>query len=75
LIESSERRIGTAVDQILLLCFHYDPVTGRYGLVISAALRIAGAATLVLMGAFLVRMFVIERRRSVAVAKLAAREG
>jgi protein SCO1/2 len=39
LIEASESRIGSPVDQLLLLCFHYDPLTGRYGLAIMNALR------------------------------------
>lgn len=73
LVESSQKRIGSPVDQVLLLCFHYDPVTGRYGLAISALLRLAGLATLLALGMFLVRMFLLEKRRSAAL-KLAARE-
>jgi protein SCO1/2 len=68
LVESSERRIGSPVDQVLLLCFHYDPQTGRYGLVISRVIRIAGIGTLAAMGIFLSRMYILERRRSAAVA-------
>jgi protein SCO1/2 len=74
LVESSQRRIGTPVDQVLLLCFHYDPLTGRYGLVIERVIRIAGLATLVAMGLFLTRMYVLERRRSAAVAAQVAHE-
>ena len=36
--------IGSAVDALLLYCYHYDPMTGRYGLVIMRLLRIAGLA-------------------------------
>src|SRR5581483_7987983 len=32
LIEAADGRIGTPIDQLLLFCFHYDPVTGKYGL-------------------------------------------
>jgi protein SCO1/2 len=39
LIEASQSRIGSPVDQLLLLCFHYDPLTGRYGLAIISVLR------------------------------------
>jgi protein SCO1 len=67
LVESSAGRIGTPVDQILLLCFHYDPATGKYGLVISRVLQIAGSATALSLGAFLWAMFRLERRRSAAV--------
>ena len=46
-------------DQVLLFCFHYDPVTGRYGRVALGAVRVAGVATVVaifsLIGAMLWR--------------------
>jgi len=63
LVESSENKIGSRVDQVLLLCYHYDPLTGKYGLVISGALRLAGLATMLALGGFLVVMFRQERRR------------
>ena len=34
LIEASDGKIGSPIDQILLLCFHYDPRTGKYNLAI-----------------------------------------
>jgi protein SCO1/2 len=74
LVESSERRIGSPVDQVLLLCFHYDPQTGRYGLAIARVIRVAGIATLVIMGTFLTRMYFLERRRSAAVAARVAHD-
>jgi protein SCO1/2 len=63
LVESSSGRIGSLVDQVLLLCFHYDPLTGKYGLVIADALRMAGVLTVLLLGSFLVVMYRRERRR------------
>src|SRR5690242_10700818 len=30
LIEASQGRVGTPVDRLLLLCYHFDPVIGRY---------------------------------------------
>ena len=59
LVEASEGRIGTAVDAALLYCYHYDPMTGRYGLVVMRVLRIAGAATVLALGTF---VFVMLRR-------------
>lgn len=56
LVESSAGKIGTPVDQILLLCYHYDPLTGKYGLAISGALRIAGTLLILGLGAFLLLM-------------------
>lgn len=45
LVEASEGKIGSAVDQILLFCYHYDPVTGKYGLLISRVVQAAGIFT------------------------------
>jgi len=67
LVESSEKKIGSAVDQILLLCFHYDPLTGRYGLMISRLLKITGSLTALALGTFIVRMMLHERRRAALV--------
>ncbi|MFN0007843.1 MAG: SCO family protein [Planctomycetota bacterium] len=52
LIESSEGRIGSLVDQVLLLCYHYDPTTGRYGFAIMSALRALGVLTVLAIAAF-----------------------
>jgi protein SCO1/2 len=46
LIESSENKIGSPAEQLLLYCYHYDPATGRYGVAIMKVMRIAGVATL-----------------------------
>jgi protein SCO1/2 len=45
LVESSAGKIGTAVDKIILYCYHYDPTTGKYGFVIMSAMRVAGIVT------------------------------
>jgi len=63
LVESSAGRIGSHVDQVLLLCYHYDPLTGKYGLAISGALRAAGVITVLGLAGFLVIMYRRERRR------------
>jgi len=49
LIEASRNRIGSAVDQILLFCYHYDPATGKYSATVINLLRGSAAATLLLM--------------------------
>ena len=55
LVESSNGRIGSPADQVLLLCYHYDPLTGKYGLAIAGLLRWAGILTVIALAAFLVR--------------------
>jgi protein SCO1 len=55
LVESSHNRITSPVDQILLLCYHYDPKTGKYAATVINLLRGAAVLTLIVMacGAFL----------------------
>lgn len=66
LIEASEGKVGTVVDQLWMLCFHYDPTTGKYGLVITGLLRIVGAVFLL----FLVGFIVLQLRRERRAARL-----
>jgi protein SCO1/2 len=56
LIEASQDKIGNLVDAVLLYCYHYDQHTGKYGAVVSNMLRIGGAATILLLGGFIVLM-------------------
>jgi protein SCO1 len=56
LIEASQDKIGSVVDKVVLYCYHYDPRTGKYGAVISNMLRLFGAATVLLLGGFIVLM-------------------
>ncbi|MGH9313440.1 MAG: SCO family protein [Vicinamibacterales bacterium] len=53
LVEASADRIGSIADQVLLLCYHYDPATGRYGFVALTLVRIGGILTIAAFGVFL----------------------
>lgn len=53
IMESSENKVGNAAEKLLLYCFHYDPATGKYGLAILRVLRLAGAVTVLGMGAMI----------------------
>jgi len=52
LIESSNEKIGTLADKLLLYCYHYDPATGNYGFVAMRAVRIGGAVTILALVGF-----------------------
>ena len=54
LVEASQGKLGSVVDQLLLLCYHYDPKAGRYGAVAIDTMRAGGALTLVALGAFVI---------------------
>ena len=53
LVESSEGKVGSVVDQLLLYCYHYDPATGRYGVIAMNLVRLGGAVTLALLVGFI----------------------
>lgn len=54
---------GDWTDRLLLLCYHYDPEQGRYTVAIGWILRIAGLATILVLGGFLLVSHLRERRR------------
>ena len=64
LVEASGNKIGSSTDQVLLYCFHYDPATGRYSLIISRVLQVACVLTVLALGSFITVMLHRERRRS-----------
>jgi protein SCO1/2 len=71
LVEAANGEIGTAVDQALLFCYHYDPETGKYGFAIMNLIRVAGVLTLVVMGASIFISLRRERRQGSAVDRTA----
>jgi protein SCO1/2 len=64
IIEASEERIGSAIDSALLLCYHYDPSTGKYGATALGLVRIGAVATVAAFGAFLFISIRRERTRT-----------
>src|SRR5262245_17368695 len=66
LVEASANRIGSAIDQILLFCFHYDPVEGKYGPAVMTFVRLGGILTILVVAFFFLRLWrrsAAERRR------------
>jgi protein SCO1/2 len=62
LVESGAGRIGSAVDELLLYCFQYDPESGRYGMIVMNVIRLGGVLTVGLIAGFILLM----RRRDSA---------
>jgi protein SCO1 len=54
LVDAADQRIGSVLDRALLVCFHYDPATGRYTPLVLNILQIGGAATLVSLTGWLI---------------------
>jgi len=57
LVEASQEKIGSPIDQILLYCYHYDPATGKYGLLISRVIQAAAALTMLSLGLVIAILF------------------
>jgi protein SCO1 len=72
LVEASQGKIGNAVDAVLLYCYHYDPETGKYGAMVSNILRLAGAATILLLGGLIFILWRLDRSVS---KKMATKTG
>jgi protein SCO1 len=52
LSEASSSKISSPVDKLLLFCYHYDALTGKYSLLISRLVQLGGGMTVLLMGVF-----------------------
>ena len=57
LVEASQGKIGTVVDEALLFCYHYDAATGKYGAVAMNMIRAGGAIFFVFGATWLVLAF------------------
>ncbi len=54
LTTATAQKIGSPIEQFLMLCFHFNPISGKYGALIIGILRAAGVLTLLCMGGLLV---------------------
>lgn len=62
LIDASKNEVGSFTKRLLLLCFHYDPNTGRYTLIVRRILQAAGAGTVLALAGMIVHFGRRERR-------------
>jgi protein SCO1/2 len=53
LVAAAGGTIGNVADQLLLYCYQYDPQAGRYSASILNLVRVAGALTVLSLGAFI----------------------
>jgi protein SCO1 len=54
LVEAADGKIGNAIDQALLYCYHYDPLSGSYGLAILNVVRVGGLLVLAALAAYII---------------------
>lgn len=71
---ASTHKVGSPIERLLLLCFHYSPIHGKYGVLIMTLLRVFGAVTLAIMAWAAIVLFRREKQRRLASAATAAAE-
>jgi len=64
LYEAGEGKVGSAVDQVLLLCFHYDPESGTYSWAAIRLMQFGGALTLIILAGMLTVFWLREWRKA-----------
>jgi protein SCO1/2 len=63
LLEAAQGKIGNPFDRLVLYCFHYDATEGRYAPIAANIMRVGGAVTVVLLGAFLFLLWRADSKR------------
>ncbi len=54
IIAASNGKSGSVITQLILLCYHYNPITGKYGALVLNVLRVLSVATVLLLAAGIV---------------------
>jgi protein SCO1/2 len=57
LVEASNGKIGSPVDNILTYCYHYDPGTNKHSLIVARVVQLGGFVTMLSLGGFMFAMF------------------
>lgn len=66
LVEAGEGKIGSLSDKLALLCYSYDPETGKYGLLINRIILIACLVTVASVGWMIYSLTRLDRKRTAA---------
>lgn len=70
LLEAGEQKISKSTsDRILLYCFHYDPTSGKYGLMVMRLVQTGGVLTLLFLGGSIWLTVRRDRRKAAAAGK------
>jgi protein SCO1/2 len=55
LTTASQRQIGNPIQELFMLCFHYNPITGKYGALIMIMVRMAGVTTIAALATLIIK--------------------
>jgi protein SCO1/2 len=57
LSQASNGKVGSPVEQLVLYCYHYDPHTGHYSIIVARVVQLACLLTVFMLGGFMFVMF------------------
>ncbi|QDU35049.1 hypothetical protein KS4_31260 [Poriferisphaera corsica] len=63
LMEAADNKVGSFLDQVVMMCFQYDHVAGQYTLAVTRLMRFAGWVTVVLLGSIISLLLIREFKR------------
>lgn len=63
LLEATNGKIGNVVDRFMLFCYHYDPKTRKYSMVLTRVMQAGGAGTVMVFGGFLAAFWRREKKK------------
>ncbi|KAA3611195.1 MAG: SCO family protein [Calditrichaeota bacterium] len=63
LLEASEGRVGSALEKLLLYCYHYDATANTYTPFAKNIMRLGGVITLLILGSFLSIYWIRENKK------------
>jgi protein SCO1 len=75
LIAAREGESTSTLSKLFLLCYHYNPITGKYGALIMSIVRIAGVVTVLAIAAFIALMVGRDRRARQTVSETSPSPG
>ncbi|HSU56062.1 MAG TPA: SCO family protein [Candidatus Dormibacteraeota bacterium] len=67
---ASTRSIGSRIEQLVLLCFHYRPITSKYGALIMGTVRVLAVATVLTLAWLIIGM--ARREKTLGLGALAS---
>jgi protein SCO1 len=59
---ASHGDFGSVINRLVLLCYHYNPITGKYGTIIMSCIRITGLLTVVAIVGLILYLALSPRR-------------
>lgn len=63
LLEASQGKIGSLVDQLILFCCSFDPTTNKYTVIAWRVMQVGGTLMLLVLGILLIPYWIREQRR------------